>query len=130
MKVFWSWALLAVDELLSPARWALELDGGRRAELLDSSAGRQGRADGAVRMGFYPNWIDAGYCRFVTENGEMGLDGGRRTLDRAGGRWPGVADGSHTSLDRDGAGRMRCRWWMKETRWISCGRQIWTARWV
>ncbi|KAL5978400.1 hypothetical protein ACLOJK_029517 [Asimina triloba] len=28
------------------------------------------------------------------------------------------ADGSRASLDRDGAGRMRCRWWMKETRWM------------
>ncbi|KAL5997600.1 hypothetical protein ACLOJK_008530 [Asimina triloba] len=52
-----------------------------RTEPLDSSAERQGRADGAVRMGFYPNWIDVGHCRSVAENGEMGLDGGRRTLE-------------------------------------------------
>ncbi|KAL5984831.1 hypothetical protein ACLOJK_038667 [Asimina triloba] len=31
------------------------------------------------------------------------------------------ADGSRVSLDRDGAGRMRCRWWMKETRWMGFG---------
>ncbi|KAL6000105.1 hypothetical protein ACLOJK_034783 [Asimina triloba] len=31
-------------------------------------------------------------------------------------------DAGRRRLDKDGAGRMRCRWWMKETRWVSCGR--------